>query len=198
MDLSPLFFTLLGFFLGSIPFSLLLPRLIKGTDVRRFGDGNPGAANAFKAGGRLCGVLSLLLDFFKGCIPVLLAKFSFQIDGLWLIPIAIAPIAGHAYSPFLGFHGGKAITTTFGIWTGLTLFQAPLLLGGFCAIALYFIKPPAWATVLAFVSFLVTCAFLRMEAVLLMIGLVNFLIILHKHFPDLKQAIKIRHKQWHD
>lgn len=198
MDLSPLFFTLLGFFLGSIPFSLLLPRLYKGTDVRRFGDGNPGAANAFKAGGRLCGALSLLLDFFKGCIPVLMAKYLYQIDGLWLLPIAIAPVAGHAYSPFLGFRGGKAITTTFGIWTGLTLYQAPLLLGAFCAAALYFLKPSAWATVLAFVAFWVTSVFIRMEAILLMIGLINFLIILHKHFPELKQPMIIRHRQSHD
>jgi acyl phosphate:glycerol-3-phosphate acyltransferase len=197
MDLSPLFFTLLGFLLGSIPFSLILPRWFRGTDVRRFGDGNPGAANAFKSGGRLCGVLALLLDFFKGGIPVLLAKYFHQIDGLWLIPVAIAPVAGHAYSPFLGFRGGKAITTTFGIWTGLTLFQAPFLLGVFCAAALYFIKPSAWATVLAFVAFWVACVFIRMEAVLLIIGLINFLIILHKHFPELKQPIIFRYRQNH-
>lgn len=194
MDSTPLLFTLLGFLLGSIPFSLLLPRLFKGTDVRRFGDGNPGAVNAFKAGGWLCGVLALLLDFFKGCVPVLLAKCFFQFEGAWLIPIAIAPVAGHAYSPFLGFQGGKAITTTFGIWTGLTLYQAPLLLGVFCAVALYFIKPSAWATLLAFMIFLIACIVVRMETVLLIIGLINFLIILHKHFSELKQPIVFRYK----
>lgn len=198
MHLAPFFLLILGFFLGSIPFSLLLPQLFKGKDVRKFGDGNPGAANAFKAGGWLCGVLSLLFDFFKGCVPVLLARYFYPVDNLWLILIAIAPVAGHAYSPFLGFHGGKAITTTFGIWTGLTLYPAPLLLGFFCALALYFIKPAAWATILAFVAFWVTYAFLRMETVLFIIGLFNLLIILHKHFPELKQPIILRHRQIYD
>ena len=132
-----------GFLIGSIPFSLLIPRWLKGVDVRQFGDGNPGSANAFKAGGWACGIFALLLDYLKGCLPVLLANSYLSIDKVWIILIAIAPILGHAFSPFLGFKGGKAIATTFGVWTGLTLYKAPLVLGGFCAFFLYLLKSSA-------------------------------------------------------
>jgi glycerol-3-phosphate acyltransferase PlsY len=177
--------SLIGFFLGSIPFSMVVTHLIKHVDVRLYGDGNPGAANAFVAGGRATGILALFLDFLKGCLPVLFAIYYFHVADGWIIPIALAPIAGHAYSPFLGFKGGKAVAVTFGIWTGLTLFQAPLLLGGFCALFLFIFQSTAWATILSFLLFLVIFPFIHFDPFLVMISLINFGIILQKHYSEL-------------
>ena len=67
-------FCLLGYLSGSITFGYLIPRLIKGVDVRVLSnDGNPGTANAFLYGGVFCGILVLLADLGKGALPVFLA-----------------------------------------------------------------------------------------------------------------------------
>ena len=117
----------ISFISGSIPFSLILVKAFAKEDISTFGEGNPGPANAFKAAGPLVGTAALLLDGFKAAIPVYL--FAYSQSG-WHQPIiAIAPILGHAFSPFLKFKGGKAITSSFGSWMGLTLWEGPVALG---------------------------------------------------------------------
>ena len=69
--------------------------------------------------------------------------------------MAIAPIAGHAFSPFLGFHGGKALAVTFGIWSGLTVWIVPTILGVFFGIYLALLKPDGWAVMVGVFSLLV-------------------------------------------
>jgi glycerol-3-phosphate acyltransferase PlsY len=123
-----------GFLCGSLPFSVWIGRLALGVDVRDYGDGNPGAFNVFRAGGRGWGWLAILLDGLKGAVPVALAK-SFAGEGGWLPALtALAAVAGHAFSPFLRFRGGKALAVTFGAWTGLSLWLAPVTLGALFAV----------------------------------------------------------------
>ncbi|GAB4579752.1 MAG: glycerol-3-phosphate acyltransferase [Anaerolineales bacterium] len=100
-----------------------------GTDIRQYGDGNPGAFNVFRAGGKGWGWVAILLDGLKGAIPVGLANYWIGLEGWSLAVVALAPILGHAYSPLLKFRGGKALAVTFGVWTGLTLWLAPTILG---------------------------------------------------------------------
>lgn len=113
-----LFWTLAGFLLGAIPFSLLMGKLFTHTDIRTVGDGNPGGANAIKAGGLKAGIPAILLDIGKGFLPAYLAQ-KYGLRGWSLIPVCLAPIYGHAFSPFLRFHGGKALGATAGVWLGL-------------------------------------------------------------------------------
>jgi glycerol-3-phosphate acyltransferase PlsY len=119
-----------GFLCGSLMFSFWLG-LLRGRDIRETGDGNPGAVNAFKAAGFGIGSLGLVLDFLKGAVPVTIGYQYFHLSGGWLIVLIIAPVFGHIFSPFLKFKGGKGIATTFGVWTGITLWQVPCLLGAF-------------------------------------------------------------------
>jgi glycerol-3-phosphate acyltransferase PlsY len=113
-----LFWSLFGFFLGSIPFSLLLGKLFARKDIRTVGDGNPGGTNALKAGGPKIGIPAILLDIAKGFLPVYLAQMYGVMD--WsLIPVALSPVLGHAFSPFLRFRGGKALGATGGAWVGI-------------------------------------------------------------------------------
>ena len=116
--LALLLWTLSGFLIGSIPFSVILGKMIAKRDVRTFGDGNPGGMNAFKAGGLKAGLPAMLLDIGKGFLPVFFAQ-QYGMTGWNLIPIGLAPILGHAFSPFLRFHGGKALGTTAGVWVAL-------------------------------------------------------------------------------
>ena len=116
--LETLFWSLVGFIFGSIPFSLIIGKILVKTDIRSVGDGNPGGANAMKAGGLKAGVPAIFLDIFKGFLPVYLAQ-KFGLAGWSLVPVRLAPILGHAFSPFLHFRGGKALGATGGVWVGL-------------------------------------------------------------------------------
>lgn len=114
----------LGFLSGSLPFSVWIGHLALGKDIRCYGDGNPGGTNVIRVGSLSWGVCAMIMDFLKGAIPVGIAHYVAGVTGWWLAAAALAPILGHAYSPFLGFRGGKAVAVTFGAWTGLTLWLA--------------------------------------------------------------------------
>ena len=113
------------FFCGAIPFSYLLGKLLLHKDIRDFGDGNPGAANAWKAGGAAVGLVAVLLDVLKGLIPLLLVLSLFDMEGISMAFLAVAPVCGHAFSPFLHFRGGKAVAVTYGVWLALTGLATP-------------------------------------------------------------------------
>jgi acyl phosphate:glycerol-3-phosphate acyltransferase len=92
--------------------------LLAKKDIRTVGDGNPGGTNAIKAGGLKAGIPAILLDIGKGFMPVYLAQ-KYGLVGWSLIPVCLAPILGHAFSPFLRFRGGKALGATAGVWMAL-------------------------------------------------------------------------------
>ena len=109
--MSDLFFPSVGFAVGSIPCSYLAARLVSGKDVRKEGSGNVGATNVFRVAGRAAGIAAALGDVFKSLLPVLAARLS-GIAPLWQAVTAAAVIAGHCYSPFLKFRGGKGVAST--------------------------------------------------------------------------------------
>ncbi len=144
-----LIWTFLGFLSGSLPFSVWLGNLVLHTDIRRYGDGNPGATNVFRAGNFGVGMLALFLDMLKGAAPVALAHYLFSVDGWPLIPVILAPILGHAFSPFLRFRGGKAIASAFGAWTALTVPFGPFVMGGSVFVFYKLLNISGWAVMAA-------------------------------------------------
>ena len=84
-------YSLLAFTFGSIPFSVILTNLYKGRDVRSVGDNNPGAANAWKIGGSIFGIIVTLIEFSKAIIPIYLAIHVGNITGNNLILICVLP-----------------------------------------------------------------------------------------------------------
>lgn len=133
--MMPGLWVLVAFLLGSLPFAVWLGRLA-GVDPRTVGDGNPGATNAWMAGGWRLGVPVLVLDFSKAALPVAVARQLWRWDGGWLVAMALAPVLGHRFSPFLRGQGGKGLAALFGVWTGLTLAEGPLAMGLAMAVAL--------------------------------------------------------------
>ena len=115
-----LFFTLLGFVLGSTLFAYWVPKIIRHVDIRELpADHNPGVANAFMYGGFFCGMLSLILELAKGFVPVFFGQHFLDVHSLLFIPVLIAPVFGHAFPFFQKEKGGKAITASFGVLLGL-------------------------------------------------------------------------------
>ncbi len=132
--------TIAGYLAGSLPFSVWLTRM-RGRDVRAVGDGNPGAVNAFKAAGPAVGIAALALDFLKGALPVAAAFWLLGLRGWWLTPVVLAPVLGHMFPLFLRFRGGKALAVTFGVWAGLTLWEAPCVLGAALVVGRFVVRP---------------------------------------------------------
>lgn len=166
-------------------FSFWFGKLI-GKDIREYGDKNPGSANALKAGGWKIGVPAMLLDFLKGAIPLAIIKHHLALD-YWLVPIAIAPVIGHAFSPFLKFKGGKAIATSFGVWTALTQWRVPIILGAAFLFGKFIlkIKNDAWTAIFGFIIATLAVIILFRNIELTIISILNLIVISYKHFPDL-------------
>ncbi len=186
-----LLWTLLGFVLGSLPFSVWLGRLFARQDIRRFGDGNPGGVNAWKAGGWQVGLSSILLDIAKGLIPVLLAK-AYGVEGWGLVPVALAPIVGHAASPFLGFRGGKALATTGGVWIALIGGWAFVAFAVFALPVLALQREHAWTGVSGVAGLFCYSLVIPSPPYLAAIGALNLLLVVWKHWAELRQPIHLR------
>jgi glycerol-3-phosphate acyltransferase PlsY len=187
-----LIWTVVGFAMGATPSSFWLGQRLTRAEVRHFGDGNPGAANAWLAGGWRVGGIVLLLDYAKGAVPVGLAHFVFGISDWWLLPVALAPILGRAFSPFLGFCGDKAVAVTFGIWTGLVLGEAPILLGILLSFFSLIQTADAWAVILSMGVFLAHLVLRQASPVLIAIWVGNMLILLWKHRTGLREPPRPR------
>jgi acyl phosphate:glycerol-3-phosphate acyltransferase len=179
-----------AFLSGALPFAVWLA----GRRVRRVGDGNPGAANAWRVGGWRTGVAVLLFDFLKGALPVAAAHYGAHLTGWPLALIAVMPVAGHALSPFLRGRGGKALTVTFGIWAGLTLWQAPLALG-VCMVLFYSVqRADAWSALLSMAGLLAYLLLTGAAPWLLGVWAANFLVLAWTHRAQLRQPPGLRHK----
>lgn len=194
--LNSILWTAVGLLSGSLMFSYWLGKLV-GKDVRDYGDANPGAVSAWKAGGWKIGLPGALADFAKGAAPVAVAVWVFGIQGWFLVPVALAPVIGHAFSPFLKFKGGKAIAVTLGIWSGLTIWEGVLILGILIGIFYVLIDHSSWSVILAMLAFLVYTIimglFIRgINLPLIAVWAGNMLIFLYKHRVDLKVAFKPR------
>jgi glycerol-3-phosphate acyltransferase PlsY len=137
---------------------------------------------------------AMLLDAFKGAVPVGLAYFIQSLSGWDLVFTAVAPVLGHAFSPWLRLRGGKAVTTTFGVWAGLTLYAAPILFGVLLGLAYAVVRVSGWAVLLAFTGLgvLITIFYVPEHPEFLAVWLVNALVLAFKHREDLRKAPGLR------
>jgi glycerol-3-phosphate acyltransferase PlsY len=110
---------LAAYFLGSIPFGVFLAKLLGGSDVRKAGSGNIGAANVARVVGPLAGILTLLFDTAKGAAAVRLAARFTHESAAWMMLAALAALVGHCFPVWLKFKGGKGVATALGVFLAL-------------------------------------------------------------------------------
>jgi len=129
--MSVILWSIIAYILGSIPFGLVVAKVLCNTDPRTGGSKNTGATNVARLCGTKYGVLTLVLDLGKGFFPVLLAS-SWTGSGLGLSVVLLAAILGHVFSCFMNLKGGKAVATTIGAFLAVspwgTIFSAALCL----------------------------------------------------------------------
>jgi len=121
----PWLIIILGYFLGSIPTAYIAGHLLRGRDIRQMGDANVGAANAFRQLGAKAGIAVFLVDAGKGALAILIAQTA-NIPQSAVLFTGAAAVAGHNWSVFIGFRGGRGESTTIGVLA--TIITQPLLI----------------------------------------------------------------------
>jgi len=119
ITLTELAISVAGYFLGSIPFGLLLGKLFGGGDVRRAGSGNIGATNVSRVAGPVAGILTLVLDAAKGSVAVVVAARATNDSSMWMMIAGFLALLGHCYPVWLRFKGGKGVATAAGVFLAL-------------------------------------------------------------------------------
>tara|TARA_B110000438_G_C15566582_1_gene543483 strand:- start:43 stop:672 length:630 start_codon:yes stop_codon:yes gene_type:complete len=115
-------FFFFGYFIGAIPFGLILTKISGLGDIRNIGSGNIGATNVLRTGNKKIALLTLILDGGKGAFAIFLAAFFFKqlsissLFGLEIVQslVAVSAVTGHCFPIWLKFKGGKGVATGFG------------------------------------------------------------------------------------
>ena len=121
---------LFGYFIGSIPFGLILTKLSGLGDIRNIGSGNIGATNVLRTGNKKIALLTLILDGGKGALAIFITSLFFKFflirNFIDLEPlqslVAVGAVIGHCFPVWLRFRGGKGVATGFGSIITLNFF----------------------------------------------------------------------------
>lgn len=195
------FFFLLGsYLLGAIPSGFLIAKRFYKTDIRRYGSGNPGAANVYRSCGKAAGFATFVLDTLKGYLPVYLA-LSLDFSLAFVLAVGFATIVGHIWTIFLGFKGGKGVATSAGVFACLTplptLFATGAFLLGVALTDHISIGSILAAIVMPIASFTTETP----RAISIVVTTLS-LIILIRHIPNIKRImmgkefkISLRHRK---
>lgn len=128
-----------AYIIGSIPFGLVASKICGTGDPRGKGSGNIGFTNVLRVSGKKAGILTLIGDLGKGFLVAWVGKVLINQE-IWVLLIAFAVVAGHIFSVFLFFRGGKGVATALGAVAGLDGTLGLILLGiwvGFVAVFKY-------------------------------------------------------------
>lgn len=113
-------FYLVAYFVGGIPFGLLLTKIFFNIDIRKIGSGSIGATNVYRAlknidpkKAKIFSILTIFLDALKGFFVVLVAMIM-GVETATLWAVAVLSVVGHCFSPYLNFTGGKGVATSIG------------------------------------------------------------------------------------
>jgi len=118
-ELIAVLMTVLGYLLGAIPFGIVVSKGMGLPDPRTVGSKNVGFTNVLRVSGKTAGILTLLGDMGKGWVLSWAAMQWLTVESFIMV-VALSPILGHLFSPFLGFRGGKGVATAIGAVLGLS------------------------------------------------------------------------------
>jgi acyl phosphate:glycerol-3-phosphate acyltransferase len=142
-----------GYLCGSVPFGILLTRLVGGPDLRSVGSGNIGATNVLRTGRRGLAAATLIGDMLKGTVAVLITAYFF--GQTFALAAAVGAFLGHVFPVWLRFRGGKGVATYLGVLLGL-VWPAALI---FAAIWLAIAALSRYSSLAALVASAITPAF---------------------------------------
>jgi len=198
MDIFKLILILLcAYLIGSIPFGYLVGKLIKRVDLRQEGSRNVGATNVFRVVGTVPAIAVLLLDISKGFLSIHLPNL-FNLGGslaispqtftLVMIIAGLAAIAGHNWTIFLKFRGGKGMATACGVSLGLAPFPTLVSLAIFMVVT-GLTRYVSLGSMFAVLVFPLNCLLFKESLILVFFGSIVALVIIARHQANIKRLI---------
>ncbi len=180
---------LAAYFVGSIPSGYLIFRLGESEDIRRFGSQSTGATNVLRLKGWRYALPVLVIDVLKAALPVWLALGSFPADRRVAFGVALMVVLGHSFPVFIGFKGGKGVSTAMGSYAALA--TAPFLLSlavfvGVIAVSRYV----SLGSLLAALSFPLIVYFGWGDGGLALLGLAVFAVIVLRHASNIQRLFR--------
>ncbi len=187
---------LFGYFLGSIPFGLILTKTSGLGDIRKIGSGNIGATNVLRTGNKKIALLTLLLDGGKGAIAIYLIslflqsvfKNDFNKIELYQCTVAVSAVLGHCFPIWLKFKGGKGVATGFGVILSLNLYIGIVALLLWVFIAKVF-KISSMSALIAFLLIPVLMFYYETEYIYFLSSFIISLICFIQHRENIKRLI---------
>jgi glycerol-3-phosphate acyltransferase PlsY len=186
-----------AYFLGSVPFGILVARLFdQSVDLRETGSGNIGATNVARAVGRAGGILTLLLDVGKGIFAMSLANMVVEarVD-LWLALAGAAVFLGHVFPVYMNFRGGKGVATSLGIVLFLSPVTAFLLVVLF-SLVVYFTRYVSLGSLCAALALPPVMALLATSRHYVTLSLVLAFLVIYTHRENIQRLLSGREKKF--
>ena len=184
MYINLIIVTVYSYFLGSIPFGFILTKIFLKQDIRETGSGNIGATNVLRTGNKFLAILTLVLDFLKGYMTIIITLKYF--NDLILLSALIC-LLGHIFSIWLKFKGGKGVATYLGILLALSVNYFLIFIIVWVSILLIF-RYSSFSSILAtFGIFIYEYFFL--ENNILSFLFISFIIILYAHRSNILKLI---------
>ena len=189
-------FFLFGYFMGSIPFGLLLTKISGLGDIRNIGSGNIGATNVLRTGNKKIALLTLILDGSKGALAIYVVNiytsliefdYSNNIDFFQSI-VAVSAVIGHCFPIWLNFKGGKGVATGFGTIIFLNISVGVIALLIWVLIAKLF-KISSLSALISYFFIPILMFFFASENTFLVASLLISLICFLKHKENIKRLI---------
>tara|TARA_B000000557_G_scaffold26477_1_gene19550 strand:+ start:186 stop:764 length:579 start_codon:yes stop_codon:yes gene_type:complete len=184
MDINLIIVSVYSYFLGSIPFGFILTKIFLKQDIRETGSGNIGATNVLRTGNKFLAILTLVLDFLKGYMTIIITLKYF--NDLILLSALIC-LLGHIFSIWLKFKGGKGVATYLGILLALSVNYFLIFIIVWFSILLIF-KYSSLSSILSTFGILIYEYFF-LENNILSFLFISFIIILYAHRSNILKLI---------
>mgnify|MGYP000026364408 CR=1 FL=1 len=178
----------LCYFIGAIPFCNIIAKIHSNKDLREIGDKNPGGWNLVFNISKYWGALGIIFDLLKGFLPYFLVL---RITNTEIVAIlaGCAAVAGHNYSPYLKFSGGKGIAATIGFFLAISPFTI-VAFGIGMLLSLFLIKNMIWSVISAIIFSSVFLWIFKNSSLYLIMGILLLVIIIPKY---INHSITIAH-----
>lgn len=177
----------ISYLLGSIPNGLILGKTIWGVDLRQHGSKNIGATNAWRTIGKAGGISIFVLDFLKGAIS---AYLGLHLGGSELAGIicGLLAIAGHSWSVFLSFKGGKGVATGLGVIAALMPTVTLIVFAVWFAIV-YFTGYVSLGSIIGAALVPILALFFGLHTEFLVLGLIAAVFIIYRHKSNIERLL---------
>ena len=175
---------IISYFLGSIPFGYILTKIFLKKDVRNIGSGNIGATNVLRAGNKIIGYTTLILDVLKAVLPLIFIKI-YYIDYLYIASLCV--FLGHVFPIWLKFKGGKGVATYVGILCCINLYLG-IIFGIIWLITFFIFKYSSLSSLVGSLSVPVINYFIFNDEIIFFF-IIMFVLIFYTHRENIKRLL---------